>query len=524
MKRKLTGPPRPKARNMLAFAACAPSSVLESGAPGEDMDTILHGVLHRFIFNGSYKDADGLPALPLKPKAGLWESNFNWIDTRLARLGNSGAVPYTLLEYAKSFSSNPQRARYLDVAERYRFVPPSRSEVLGKNAIAHGFNKLEALKHGKASRTIQARSGEPVRTVKSGRIVTTESWVYPAVLGAHIKAFEKPTRDRLQQVYSSSVCGPWSCFAKGLPPDATARLIATIMEEGGLYAIMFDSSKWDGSVSKEALRYEHQVWQTTWSTPLFKALLKEQLVNKCVWRTSGGSFGFTVQGRRSSGDPNTGTGNDIINSAILANILRRLRCRGHLLVQGDDSVLFVPPRAFAEATSIIVGVYEEHGFRGEIEGVAFIPEQVDFCHVRPCRTLDGGWRAVKDVQEIVKDLRTVKQFGAKPSKRALVDYWATRAHASSIVYGGIPVFSTVAERLLDCATKAGGRVRPVYLDRYSIKMALKWGTSSAPVCPLSFAATQSLTPYHVTLIDDYYRDIAFTFDPGGVAPRSRGDW
>jgi hypothetical protein len=407
-------------------------------------------------------------------------------------------------------------------------------ELKGRKSDVTGMNKLEAVTKGKPVRSLGCRSGEkePLRvvevTAKKGKRMVTERkvvpWLYPAVVGSYIKKMEKPMRAALNEIYCASVCtAGFTCFAKGLPPDEVAALIGKIMDSTGYVAICFDSSKWDGAVSEDALVYEHRVWKHFNGSPLFAKMLAKQLLNKVTWETPEGSFGATMKGRRMSGDPNTGSGNDIINSAILASLLRKLRCKGHFLVQGDDSILFVPKAFFSKALEEIVPHYESYGFRGEVECVGMIPEHVEFCHIKPVRA-GSGWRAVKNVDELVKDLRTVKQFGPKPSKSFLKDYFKTRAEAASIVYDGLPVFQDLAKNLSESAGAQGGKFRASLLDRYYLKMAMKWGHVNEPPDPVSFSLTQNISPSQLDNLAQFYAAAEFTFDPGGPAKTFGGLW
>jgi len=550
MKRKTVNPRPPKRRRALAFATLCPPEVFASSAPNPTLDNMLIGVLGRVVLNASFEDpVDGLPAPPLQPKPGLWESHWKWIkgplDKALQEEKPKEVIP--LDKYWTTFASNPQKVRYREVAETFRFRDLTKADLSADAAAISGLMKNEFTGRTKPPRSIGVRCGDlqPERKVKvlvsKGKKVTTttltSSWIYAAVTGCHIKGYESITRNALNRVYQNSVCHPdFTCFAKGLCPDAIAKLIGEIMDKTGLVAVCTDAHKWDGSVSEAALKYEHKVWLARSQSSILPRLLSQQLINKCVWRMNDGSFGITFRGRRNSGDPNTGTGNDIINSQILVAFLRKLRVRGHVLVQGDDSILFVPPSVVGRAVEEIVEHYADHGFRSEIEGVGFLPEEVCFCHVRPCRTVTGGWRAVKHVKDAVKELRTVKQFGNNPNKQALLNYFATRAQAAAMIYGscqpggtepwlqGIPIFSAIAEGMGKAAKAQGGRFNPRLLDRYSVKMALKWATPQDPVDPVSFALTQSLLPSSVQQIHSFYQSAAYVFDPGGEATFSRGFW
>jgi hypothetical protein len=286
-------------------------------------------------------------------------------------------------------------------------------------------------------------------------------------------------------------------------------------------ALCVDSHKWDGSVSKEALLYEHALWKSLIKSDLIAGLLRQQLRNTYRWDLPDGSFGFSIEGRRNTGDANTGTGNDIINSRILCEILRKLRVRGAFMVQGDDAFLIIPKSAYLRAMNEVTDIYRDHGFFCEVETVAWVVEQISFCHMHSCETISGSIRSVKDVDEVAKDLRTVKNLDThtQPS------YWYTRASASQMIWTGVPVFESLSANMTKQMENLGGTFKKTLLDRYYTKLALKSkDRNMAPVSPVSFALTQAKLPSMVSFLDSYYQDCIFTFDPGGKAVLGRGLW
>lgn len=174
-------------------------------------------------------------------------------------------------------------------------------------------------------------------------------------------------------------------------------------------ALGFDATRFDQHVSVQALRFEHSVYQALVpesSRPKLARLLEMQITNKGFARCADGTVKYAVEGRRMSGDMNTGMGNCLLMCAMMWDFTRTLNIKARLANNGDDCVLFCERGHMPVIRERADAFFREYGFVMEAEEPVFDFEKVVFCQTQPVYA--DGWVMCRDPRVVMaKDLVSV---------------------------------------------------------------------------------------------------------------------
>lgn len=155
--------------------------------------------------------------------------------------------------------------------------------------------------------------------------------------------------------------------------------------------LCLDHSRYDSHCHKELLKLEHKYYQMYNNAPLFRWLLKSQLLNK--GSTKNGTKYF-VPATRMSGDMNTGLGNNVGNYCMMMAWLEESDVDGLVYLDGDDSVIFIENRDYHKLIDPAV-YFQRLGHETRYAQVVNTMEQIEFCQSRPM--FDGlSWRFVRN--------------------------------------------------------------------------------------------------------------------------------
>lgn len=269
--------------------------------------------------------------------------------------------------------------------------------------------------------------------VKSPRLVQYRSTRYTLELARYLA----PVEELLYDVEWRDT----RLFAKHLNSKQRAEEIVRAGGSGRRY-VMLDHSSWDGHVTESMLRREHAYYLWLYNgDPYLAKLLQWQLTNY----VSGCGVRFKAKGGRMSGDFNTALGNSILNALVLyawalgrglADDVRfRFEC------DGDDSWMTIPVGDALPAPK----EFSRLGFTTKIEGSGLIPEDVEFCQMRPV-VLRDGWRMVRNPIRVLSRLPySIQQL---QGARAWRSYARGVAECEVVMGRGVPVFGAMSESML----------------------------------------------------------------------------
>lgn len=236
----------------------------------------------------------------------------------------------------------------------------------------------------KAEKVNLSKKGDP-----APRVIQPRSPRYNLEVGRYLKLFERELCHGFERVFGYPV------IVKGMNAhEVGGQLAANWHAFTRPVAVGLDASRFDQHVSRDALKWEHSVYNAVFRSPELARLLRWQLDNRGIARTDGHRVDYSISGCRMSGDINTGMGNCLIMSSIVIAYCQQAGIPFRLANNGDDCVVFCESRDLHRLDAIDRW-FLDFGFTLTREEPVYVLEQVEFCQAHPvlCST---GWRMVRD--------------------------------------------------------------------------------------------------------------------------------
>lgn len=284
-------------------------------------------------------------------------------------------------------------------------------------------------------------------------------------------------------------------------------------------AIPIDAVRFDQHVSVDALKWEHSVYVGL--TPkrqrkFLQFLLEMQLENRGFARMEEGDIEYTVEGRRMSGDMNTGMGNCLLMCSLFYAFLSELGIKGRLANNGDDCTLFIERRDLAKVQATLSAWFLDAGFVLTVEAPCYRLEDIEFCQTRPIEVSEGTYVMVRDPRTAIdKTLMTTQPLGSDKE----MDRWAGAIGACELALGsGVPVWQEFAlmfrrrsleENLDEYYTRSGTSMLAKGMERKTQQVL--------PVARLSFWRAFNLTPDQQEAMERHFGSVVLTTSADDVA-------
>lgn len=285
------------------------------------------------------------------------------------------------------------------------------------------------------------------------RAIQPRSPRYLLEVGRYLKLFEK------ELVRGFRVMCGYDVILKGMNAAGVAQQMRENWDEfDDPVAIGLDASRFDQHVSKEALQYEHSIYNGVFNSPELRSLLKMQINNKGIGRAEGHKLTYQTVGKRMSGDINTGMGNCLIMCSIIIAIVSDLVKKFRLSNNGDDCVLFIERADLAKLASLGAQCLE-FGFNIVLEQPVSTFERVIFCQAQPVFT-STGWRMVRDPRTAMsKDCVSLLGWDNEADIKA----WAYAiGMCGKNLTTGVPVWQAWYARLLTYGSERACAVDAIY--------------------------------------------------------------
>ncbi len=279
-----------------------------------------------------------------------------------------------------------------------------------------GFSKFEKTDINKACRCINPRDPR-----------------YNLELARYLKRFEKCVYKYIGKLFGHPT------VIKGYNSYDSARLLREKWDSfEDPVAVGLDAKKFDMHVSKEALQFEHNLYNRVYRSKKLKRLLSWQIRNSGWAFTQDGQLEYSITGTRSSGDINTALGNCYLMCAMIWELCRSLAIRTHLANNGDDCVVFMNRsdlRAFIDA---VPGYFEELGFRMKIEQPVDEFECIEFCQTNPVFNGERYCMVRNPRTCLIKDAMCIHAMAGDGLRKWL---WAV-GECGGMLNAGIPVLQS----------------------------------------------------------------------------------
>lgn len=285
----------------------------------------------------------------------------------------------------------------------------------------------------KAEKVNLTSKGDP-----APRVIQPRSPRYNVEVGRYLKLFEKELCAGFGRAFGYDV------VLKGKNADQVGETLAAHWASFKRpVAVGLDASRFDQHVSRQALQWEHSVYNGVFRSEQLARLLKMQLRNRGIARTEGMRLDYRTEGCRMSGDINTGMGNCLIMSSIVLAYFDHVGIDARLANNGDDCVVFCEASQLA-ALDGLDKWFLEFGFTLTRETPCYRLEEVEFCQFHPV-LLGTGWRMVRNpLVAMSKDCVSVVGW----DKDSEVAAWAHAVGTCGLALtAGVPVWEAWYSRL-----------------------------------------------------------------------------
>lgn len=221
------------------------------------------------------------------------------------------------------------------------------------------------------------------------RVIQPRSPRYNLMVGRFLKPFEHELVAGFRRAWGYSV------VCKGMNADKVAQQLRDNWDQfDDPVAVGLDAHRFDQHVSRDALEFEHSVYNSVFHSKELRYLLSWQLRNKGFGRIGDFLAKYTVDGCRMSGDINTGMGNCLLMSLLVLNYFEEHGIRARLTNNGDDCVVICCKRDLPKLKQL-EPYFLKFGFRLAVELPVEVFERIVFCQAQPV-WVGEAWRMVRN--------------------------------------------------------------------------------------------------------------------------------
>lgn len=372
-----------------------------------------------------------------------------------------------------------------------------------KDAFTRNFTKTEATKH-----KYKWVNGELIDDTDPRNISPREG-TFNVAVGRYIKPAEPLLLGALNKVLGHKI------VMKGMnAAQIGEEIYRKWLRAGGnenAVAIGIDASRFDRSVSKIFLEFEHKFYTSLVAggkeRKALAELLSWQIDNRGRARCADGTLKYKVQGTRCSGDMNTGLGNCLIASCMIIAYCEERKVPFELVNNGDDCVVIINKKYLKRFQFEFQEYFTDMGFVMVTEKPVYELEQISFCQSQP--VFDGqSWVMVRDPRNCTsKDC-----FSLKPWNNAKeYESWISAVGNSGVALaGGIPVLHAFYNSFL----RAGRNAKPLSLKDPSLIGGLYWcskgmnrkGLAVSDDARYSFWRAFGITPDAQVILEKQYNE------------------
>lgn len=459
-------------------------------SPGQDFCAYNNSILsmaravnERLMYiceNGVYRE-------PPQPEPGHFSSTLEVFAKRFDRL-TSFTHPLSYSQFVDCYHGQ-KRVRYQKA-----------SEVLGRRSIEHkdAYQKQFA-KYDTFDRSTTNDS------VPRGINPRSDEFLVEA--GRYFKPIEKKEYKIIEEIFGHKV------VMKGMNQSERGRIIAEYFNSFDKpVAISLDASRFEQSVTVDALRWEHTRHQKFYpGDKLFKKLTRWQLHNIGTARSTDGTLKFHCEGRRGSGDPNTASGNCLISAGMVWQIMYDLEIINYKVVlDGDDVVVFMDTSNLERFMGSVKGWYRRMAFRMKVENPVYRVEHIDFCQSRPV-CVDGEYLMVRNIRNsLSKDAVCKKNLN---NEKVYYRWMSAVGQGGVAVNGGVPI----AQSYYSCFERAGLGHKPLddAIDPWNQANKYRGMNRKAVTVSdytrYSFYLAFNITPDEQIAVEKYYDQLVLSY-------------
>lgn len=441
-------------------------------------DNVLKGVVERVFL----VKRDGQFTRPLIPVSRVFNTRLGRFRGKLVS-ALSGTTPYTYDQFIDCYQGR-RKTRYTQAKDdllRNGAGDPS-SDVVA-------FGKVEKFNY-----TLKPQSAM--------RIISPRSYPYNLEVGAYIKALEHPLYRAVRDIFGETT------IFKGLNAEQQGSAIhRKWLKYDKPVAVGIDVERFDQSVSSDALKWEHSIYNGVFCSNTLRRLLTKQLCNRVKISSAEWFITYVVEGSRMSGDMNTALGNCLIMCAIIYAFMEMGGIALSLANNGDDCSIIMDQSSLVEVTDKLPTFFRDFGFKIVMEEPVYEIEGIDFCQTHP--VFDGQkYIMVRDPRTAIsKDCYSIKPL----DNESVYTSWLSAVGQGGLsLTGGIPVWQEFYRSFVRASRGAKALVGEPTLETGMFMLARDMHRKHAPVCAearVSFYMAFDITPDEQIILEEKYRDL-----------------
>jgi hypothetical protein len=347
------------------------------------------------------------------------------------------------------------------------------------------------------------------------RIISPRDPRYNVAVGCYLKHIEHMLYGAIAKAFGETT------VSKGLNVEDVASLLWkkwASMDDP--VAIGLDASRFDQHVSRDALQWEHSIYNGIYHDPFLAKMLSWQLNNKCRGWTRDGFLKYTTDGTRMSGDMNTAMGNCLIMCGLLYSYSQERGARIKLVNNGDDCVVIVNRKDLPKFERGLVAWFREMGFTMKVDQHVDVFEKIQFCQMQPVHDGSKYVMVRNPVVSIAKDSISIKPLDSL----SMFQKWIGAVGEGGVsLTGGIPILQSFycclergsgGKRLRDDPTMETGWW---YLSRGMSRKVTKISQRAR----FSFYLAFGIGPAYQIAIEEYYDSVIPPYSKPSFRPVSR---
>jgi hypothetical protein len=333
------------------------------------------------------------------------------------------------------------------------------------------------------------------------RVIQPRKPRYNVEVGRWLKPIEHNIYSQIDYIFGNKT------VVKGLNASQRGKLVAGRWNEfRNPVAVGLDAKRFDQHVSKQALEWEHSIYNKHFKSQELKRLLKWQVENVGYANCKDGRTKYFVEGKRCSGDVNTALGNVILMCAMMWTYLRGKNCPFAFIDDGDDCIL-ICERSDLHLFDDLQPWFLEMGFQMARDEPVYELEKISFCQCHPV-FVNGEYRMVRDPRIcLAKDLCYTVPLKDEQE-------WSERRNAISqcgiALAGDIPVLGSYYD-CLGRNTSAGASLEVCGLSLLARGMTAKRAPPSDET-RFSFYLAFGISPDRQVAIESVYDQLTLSYN------------
>jgi len=380
-----------------------------------------------------------------------------------------------------------------------------RKKTIYENALPEFYQSGVKQYHAVSSAFVKC---EKVNPTKAPRCIQPRNPVYNIGVGSYLKHIEHKIYKAIGNVFNDDDI----VVAKGVNVE---ELGAAIERKWNRFqnpvAVGADATKFDMHCSPEILKWEHSLYQMLYRGDKELArLLSYQINNRGVGYCDDGSLKYKVKGRRFSGDMNTALGNCLIMCGMMWSYAKERGVDIAFINNGDDCVVFMEREDYPR---FVVGFdqwFLDLGFRMVVEPPVYEFNKIEFCQMKPIRTIRGTVMVRNFDTAREKDSCSFLPLSNENEVRKWL--WAV-GECGLALTGGVPVFQSFYRWYMRHGVVSNVK-HAVQMQSGASFLAVRLESVEREITATArddFMVAWGLTPDEQLALEEYYDDLDFQY-------------